>query len=266
MNQVIGYYQATDEDSRFSRNSRKIEFLTTTDILDRIVPPGSAILDVGAGTGVYSFYYAEKGHDVTAVDLTPKHIDMIQRKRDNYASDIKLKAAVGDATDLSEYESEMYDVALCFGPVYHLVEEEARNRCFRECLRVLKPGGILAAAYINKFDVMPMLATRDASFLRESVVDKMLNEGVIRSGDADCFWTDAYFTSPDEMEQLLARFGVQVIDHAATDGLSHTIGDHIDRLTDEQFHVWVNYHKRTCRERTIMGISSHGLIAGRKAL
>ncbi|GIP19782.1 hypothetical protein J22TS3_00570 [Paenibacillus sp. J22TS3] len=38
MNNVANYYQMIDEASRFSRNSRKIEFLTTNFVLEKILP------------------------------------------------------------------------------------------------------------------------------------------------------------------------------------------------------------------------------------
>lgn len=33
----------------------------------------SIVLDCAAGTGIYAFDLAEKGYDVTALDLTPRH-------------------------------------------------------------------------------------------------------------------------------------------------------------------------------------------------
>lgn len=204
MENVSNYYESIDEASRFSRNSRKIEFLTTTHMLKGIVSEGACILDVGAGAGVYSFYYAERNHRVVAIDITPKHIEKINEKS-------------------------------------------------------LKKGGYLAIAYINKYSVIPMLATRDPKFIRNSVIEKVLNEGVIVEGDKDCFWTDAYFTSPDEIEAYLTNFDIIPVDHVGTDGISHTVQEYVDRLGDDEFDSWLSYHYQTCRERSILGISTHGL-------
>ncbi|PZD97163.1 class I SAM-dependent methyltransferase [Paenibacillus sambharensis] len=257
MENVSNYYESIDEASRFSRNSRRIEFLTTNHVLETVIPEGAYILDVGAGAGIYSFYYAERKHKVVAIDITPKHIDIIREQAEQ--TGIALDAYVDNAIDLSRFESESFDFVMCFGPLYHITNEEERYACIKECLRVLKPGGHLAVAYINKFSIIPMLATRDQQFIRNSLIDKVINEGIIREGDEDCFWTDAYFTSPDEIEAFMYQFEIKPVAHAGTDGISHTIHECIDRLDEEQFDSWLDYHFKTCRERSILGMSSHGL-------
>ncbi|MFC4099182.1 class I SAM-dependent methyltransferase [Paenibacillus xanthanilyticus] len=262
MNKVVQYYEGIDEDSRFVRNSRKIEFLTTVHTLDQLMPARAKLLDVGAGTGAYSLYYAERQHEVVAVDITPKHIDRLRDKSNQQS--LPLQAYVADARDLSRFAAGTFDIVLCFGPMYHLTEHEDRMRCIRECLRVLKRGGYLAIAYINKFSILPMLATRDRTFIRDSVIAKVIQDGVIKDGDEDCFWTDAYFTSPDEIEAVLEPFEVTPIAHVGTDGISHTIQHDIDQLDEQQFDAWMNYHVRTCGERSILGLSSHGLVIGQK--
>jgi 2-polyprenyl-3-methyl-5-hydroxy-6-metoxy-1,4-benzoquinol methylase len=261
MEEIIKFYNYIDEELRFKRNSRKIEFLTSVNVLDKILDNNSRILDLGAGTGAYSFYFANKGHEVTAVDLTPRNVELINSKiNDN----LKLSACVGNATDLSQFETNFFDSVLCFGPMYHLISESDRRSCISECLRVLKPNGSLAVAYINKYSVIPMLVRKEQAFIKESVIHKVVSKGVIKAGDPDCFWTDAFFTTPDDLENYLTDFGVKVIDHLGTDGLSHTLSDEIDNLTDEQYNLWFEYHKTTCRERTILGTSSHGLVICRK--
>jgi 2-polyprenyl-3-methyl-5-hydroxy-6-metoxy-1,4-benzoquinol methylase len=262
LNKVVNYYDLIDEDSRFSRNSRKIEFLTTTHVLNEVLPHQAKILDVGAGTGVYSFYYAEREHEVVAIDITPKHVETINRKSNKKG--MNLKAYVENATDLSRFESEAFDFIMCFGPMYHLTDNDDRNSCIRECLRVLKNEGHLAIAYINKYSVIPMLATREQKFIRNSVIDKVINKGFILDGDEDCFWTDAYFTSPDEIESLLRNYKITTIDHIATDGISHTIHEYVDKLEGNEFDSWMSYHFETCREKSILGISTHGLYICKK--
>jgi hypothetical protein len=123
----------------------------------------------------------------------------------------------------------------------------------------LKSGGFLAVAYINKYSIIPMLATRDKKFIRSSVIDKVINEGTIFEGDEDCFWTDAHFTIPDEIETLFKEYDVTTVEHVGTDGISHTIHEYVDKLDESEFQSWMNYHFQTCSERSILGISSHGL-------
>ncbi|WP_256757591.1 class I SAM-dependent methyltransferase [Cohnella sp. WQ 127256] len=263
MSGVVDYYNSYDEDSRFSRNSRKIEFLTSTHTLDKLIGAKCKILDVGAGPGAYSFYYAERGHDVVAVDLTPRHIETIIHKSQEQGMS-NLQAYVADATNLSQFASQSFDVVMCFGPLYHLTTSEARESCIQECLRVLKDGGILAIAYINKYSIMPMLVTRNNNFIREDMIDKVIDNGSFKEDSEDCFWTESHFTSPDEIVDFISKFNTEEIDHVATDGLSHLIGEYVDQLSDDQFMAWYKYHLETLRVKSILGISTHGLYICRK--
>ena len=80
MNYVVDSYENYKEENRLTtNNARRIEFVTTTRVLDEIIDTKSKILDCAAGTGIYAFWFADKGHDVTATDITPRHIDIINR-------------------------------------------------------------------------------------------------------------------------------------------------------------------------------------------
>jgi hypothetical protein len=66
MDSVIRYYEKSNEESRLNTdNVRKIEFEITTRTLDNLIKPSDEILELGAATGVYSFYY--KGNSVVAL-------------------------------------------------------------------------------------------------------------------------------------------------------------------------------------------------------
>jgi hypothetical protein len=93
---------------------------------------------------------------------------------------------------------------------------------------------------------------------------KIVLKNCVEASDEDCYWTDAYYATPEEIEQLLEEFKTERIDHVATDGLSPLLRDTVDGMTDEEYKVWIDYHMMTCREKSIMGISNHGLYLCRK--
>jgi ubiquinone/menaquinone biosynthesis C-methylase UbiE len=97
MNSLINYYNKYDEEGRLTtNNARKVEFLTSTRVLDEIIPSNSNIIDVAAGTGVYVFHYASKGHKVFAGDIVSKHINIINRKleENDYKEELDIEAGV----------------------------------------------------------------------------------------------------------------------------------------------------------------------------
>lgn len=203
MDDIINYYEKYNEDERLTSNkARRVEFLITTSILDKYIKKEDKILEVGAGTGVYSFYYADKGNEVVATDLTPSHVEIIKEKLLSREEKVKLSAEVVDATELGRYETGSFDVVTCLGPLYHITDKIQRNKCIEESLRVLKKGGILAVAYINKHYIMHQVMLKNKSYLNKEFIDKILDTGIIREGEKECFWTDAFFTTPTEIEKV----------------------------------------------------------------
>lgn len=267
MENIVDYYQRNyNEESRLSTNkARMVEFYTTIRTLENFIAPNSSILDVGAGTGIYSLYLAEKGHLVTATDITPLHVDTIRKKVNEHKGNIRLEASVVDGRDLSRYKSESFDVVLCLGPLYHLISLNDRLKCISECLRVLKEDGMLFVAYINRHFVITRIIKDNKDYLNEKWIDKIIKDGFIKSDENDCFWTDAYFHTPDEIEEFMnEHFGIKMIENIAADGISTLMPDVIDNMNDEEYQVWLRYHFKTCREPSILGYSNHGLYVGRK--
>lgn len=260
---IIECYENYREEDRLSSNrARKIEFLTTIKVLDTLLEGKKKILDCAAGTGIYSFYYADKGHTVTATDITPRHINII---RDLLRTkDYEMETAVLDATDMQIFADESFDVVLNMGPFYHLIEKDDRDKCLSESLRVLKKGGLLVTAYIPRFYVFQYVAMQDEKYLDSRLAEQLIKTGVLRHDDEKCFWTDTYYSSSEEMEHLYSQYGLTVIDHFAQDGLSPQFSKAVDQWNDEQFRTWFDYHYSICREKSLLGASNHVVIIGRK--
>lgn len=55
-----------------------------------------------------------------------------------------------------------------------------------------------------------------------------------------------------------------LIYHLATDGLAPILRHKVDDFNEEEFKIWCDYHYSICREKSILGASSHGLIIGSK--
>ncbi|NJO69415.1 MAG: methyltransferase domain-containing protein [Bacteroidetes bacterium] len=104
-------------------------------------------------------------------------------------TNFNITAMVGDACDLKHYPSEEFDVVLNMGAVYH-IEKQNISGCLRENIRVLKPGGYLVIAYINKY----------AGY------------------ENDKFATFFNFHSPAEIEEYVMALNMRIIEHVPTDG------------------------------------------------
>jgi len=83
-------------------------------------------------------------------------------------------------------------------------------------------------------------------------------------GYPKCFWTDTYYSSYDEMQKLYKDNGVECVDHFAQDGLAPLFHNRVDQWSDEQFETWFKYHLSVCSEKSIINMSNHVIIVGRK--
>lgn len=262
-NYVVESYENYCEEDRLStNNARRIEFLTTVRVLDEIIKDKKDILDCAAGTGIYAFHLADKGHNVTATDITPRHIDIIRNTLND--KPYNMKTAVLDATDMSMFPDESFDVVLNMGPFYHLVNKDDREKCLKESMRVLKKGGILVTAYIPRYYVFQYVAMQNKDFLDANLAKQLVETGELHHNDEKCFWTDTYYSTCEEMEALYRQHGLNVIDHFAQDGLTPYFAEKVDKWSDDEFKTWCDYHHSVCRERSVLGASNHVIIIGEK--
>ena len=253
--QIENYYQNYDEDNRLIKdNSHSIEFLTTTKYIDKHITEETKILEIGAATGRYSFYYLEKGCNVTALDISEKHVNIMKEKAKKYKDNINILQ--GNALDLRIIENNSYDIVLCLGPMYHLTKEEDRIQCIKEALRVLKPGGVIAVSYISKFAHFADMINRNKDDINDQELHNILELGEYRN----CF----YFTTYDYIENLMKANKIEKSNHIATDGIGDMIRGKINEFTHEEFELWMNYHFKTCENPSLIGYSKHGLYIGTK--
>ena len=76
-NRIKAHYNRNTESDRFSSPQGRLEYERTKAIISRHLPSSSAeILDVGGGTGAYSFWLAGLGHTVSMVDISEAQIEM----------------------------------------------------------------------------------------------------------------------------------------------------------------------------------------------
>lgn len=257
--QIKKYYENYDEDKRLIKDkSHSIEFITTTSYLNKYILDKKKVLEVGAGTGRYSFYYLERGLDVTAFELSEKHIEIMKDKSNKIKASLNIQQ--GNALDLSRFENKVYDAVLCLGPMYHLTSENDRMGCISECLRVLKPGGIIAIAYISKFAHFVDMIRRNKEDINDNGLFETLETGVEYVDDKECF----YFSSYDEIETLMKNNNLEKLVHIGTDGISDMLRSNVNDFSDDEFELWMKYHLSTCENTSLVGYSKHCLFVAKK--
>lgn len=245
-------YEIFNEDSRLNRSkAARVEFITTVRAIESVLFPGARILDIGAGAGEYSLYFAKQDYDVTAVELSPANIAAFEKK---ITPEHPVRLLQGNALDLSMFESASFDVVLLMGPLYHLSLSDDRGRAIAEAKRVCAKDGVIFFAFIgNDMVVLTELSYRPQFFSENTY-------------DHDSFKVEDFpfvFFTLDQMREMLAQNGVTIRREIASDGVSELMEDAINALSDEDYAQYVRYHLYCSEKPEMLGRSSHLLFAGR---
>lgn len=239
-------YGTFDENTRLNKSkAARVEFLTNTRIIEQYVKPGDRILDIGAGAGEYSLYFARKGYDVSALELADSNIAAFRKK---LTADDRIELVQGNALDLSRYEDNSFDAVLLFGPLYHLHEMADRKRCIEEAKRVCKPEGKLFLAFIsNDIVILTMFAEHPDYF-----VNGDYNKETFRLDDVPFV-----FHTPNACRDLLKDSGLAILREVASDGVSELLAEKINAMDEEGYAQYLRYHKYICEKPEMLGMSNH---------
>ena len=115
----------------------------------------------------------------------------------------------------------------------------------KECIRVLKKGGLIVTAYIPRYYVFQYIATNNGNYLDERLAKQLIETGVLRHDDKKCFWTDTYYSSKEEMESIYQRYRLKIVDHFAQDGLAHLLSKRVDKWDENQFNTESRVRKQS---------------------
>jgi len=169
------------------------------------------ILDAGCGIGVFTRYYARKGFNVTAIDLTQKAIELTQLslKLNNLNAEVK-QASVENLP----LESNTFDYIVSNGVIHHTPQTE---KAVSEFYRILKPGGkaTVAVYYRNgllRFPLWPLVRALLPLLLkklrgREKFLDVKTPEDFVRVYDGNNTPIAKVYTKK-QTKKLFANFRI----------------------------------------------------------
>jgi SAM-dependent methyltransferase len=140
---------------------------------------GTAVGDIGCGSGRIAPYLAARGLTPHGVDLSPEMVRVARRDHPGIPFD------VADVRDLPFAAASLAGVVCWYSLMY--LAPSARPRAFGELARVVRPGGYLATAF--------------------KVGDDQLRRGGARVGVA----FDIYWRSPAAVERDVAAAGFDVV-------------------------------------------------------
>lgn len=252
------FYSNYDEEGRLLSKHGQVEYLTTMRYIKKYLQPGMRILEIGAATGRYSHAFAQQGYRVDAVELVQHNIDIFRQKTQP-GENVTIRQ--GNAKDLSLFADDTYDITLLLGPMYHLFTVEEQKQALQEATRVTKKGGILFVAYCGN-DATMVQYCFGRGMLREEKYQKLVDPVTFKASSDPAELFELY--RREDIDALMGHFNTERLHFVGTDMATNYMRDVIDKMDDEFYQVYLQYHFATCERTDMVGVSHHFLDVQRK--
>jgi len=180
-----------------------------------LLQPNSRILEVAAGTGESSRFFArEYGCHVTATNYSQQHLSEATKLADQQGMDQLVENSFADFHDLKQFPDKTFDGYLIQEAINHATD---KARVLGEAFRVLRPGGRIVVSD----------QTTDVSLLDKSLRQRL----AARHGSQDLFSSGEYL-------EVMRDTGFEIV---RIDDLSDHIGrvfrSIVRRIDDDYEHL-----------------------------
>ena len=175
-------------------------------------PESGKFLELGCGAGDTTLWFAQKGFDVSGVDISLTAIEWAKEK--SVEQNIKAEFHVGNVLDMKNYPDNSFDFVLD-GHCLHCIIGDDRKLFFAGALRVLKPKGFFfirtmcgdtrSEDFKKYFDpITRCLVHNDIANRYLGLPDSILEE-IRKAGFHILQWEviQAKEDNPDDMDELL---------------------------------------------------------------
>jgi len=265
--EILSYYNTGVEKDRLYTDIFQLEKERTEEIIQRYLPEHRIrILDVGGGTGHYSFWLKEQAHEVHLVDPVRFNIDEA-RKIAGERKNVPESIVLAEARELP-FDNDSFDLILLMGPLYHLTKKEERQEALKESLRVLRKGGRILAVgisrYASLFDGFFRNLIKDPDFFQ--IVESDISTGQHRNFTSKlAYFTTAYFHFPDELRMEIRDAGFNAEKMIAIESFGWLIPDFVKKWAVKDYQpLLLESIRRVEHSEDLMSMSAHFMVVAMK--
>lgn len=239
------YYNKFNEDKRLDTKHGQIEYLTAMKYIHDYIKENDKIIDIGAGTGKYSKALSDEGYDVFAVELCKSNLREIEKKG--------IRCIQGNATNLRNIKDNEYDITILFGPMYHLISMKEKVKALEEAKRITKENGYIFISYcMNEYAVITHGFINNN--IKESIDNNLINKDYkITPKDDDLY----SFVRLEDINYLKDKCNLKRVKILSQDGPTEYIKKVINKMTKEEFDIYLDYHLSTCERPELLGAGRH---------
>ena len=238
------------------------EFKLTTSMMEKYIKPKDHVLDIGGGPGRYSLYFAQKGCNVTLVDLSTENILFTSQKAEE--QNLKITALECNACEVDKFVFGTFDHVFIMGPMYHLLDETDRINAINSALSMLKVGGKIYVSFILIFagmiygmKYMPEMVLNESE---EEFIDCVLKDTSF-AGDA---FTKSYFSSLSEIIPFMSQFPLKKLHLFGQEGILSPCESNLLGQPAEVIEKWIEIAVHLCEREELLGYTEHMMYVGEK--
>ena len=237
-----------------------------TQMLAKHLAAGQRVFEIGAGAGRFTQILATLDAAIVVADISPVQLELNKRFAAEYGFDHAVEAwQQADICDLSAWESGSFDAVVAYGGPFSYVLDR-RDVALAECIRVLRPGGLLFAS------VMSLWGTVHARLPGVLAAPAAANRQIIETGDI------SQKTFPErpghymhlfrggELRHWLQSAGLQVLDMSASSCLSPTWNETLIQIRDnpEAWSELLRMEVEACADEACLGMGTHVIAVAQK--
>jgi SAM-dependent methyltransferase len=233
-------------------------------MLVRYVPPGSRVLEIGAGPGRFTIALADLGARIVVSDVSPVQLRLNEEKVTGAGREPAVEARrLVDVRDLRAFDDAAFDAVVAYGGPLSYAFERAEE-ALGGCLRVVRPGGVVLASVMTTVGTMrfflPDIVGQIDAFGIEAA------EAVMRTGDLRHSPGNAHRCRMFRWRELTELFGRQpctLLGASASNAVSMGDPDALTRLAGrpEHWRRFLDWEEALAREPGALDGGTHTIFA-----
>lgn len=247
----------------------RLEWEGTVAALERSLPPTGHVLDVGGGAGRYAAWLAERGYEVTLLDLSRGQLAVARERLAERGVADRVRLGQGSVPDLGVV-ADTADATLCLGgPLSHLLDAADRERAAGELARVTRPGApvLVSVMGLLGFVQLKLLTGHNVRALPDLLATGDYDADLLDPLGLDNEFTATHLFRRAELVDLLSTAGIDVDRVVALEGpLSplhdDAMHDRLGDLADREREAAVETVARLREDPTVADHSVHMLAVG----
>ena len=244
----------------------EVSLFVHTHYLKKHISPNQQVLEIGAGAGRFTQILANLNAQILVADISNVQLELNKK----FAAEYSFNQAVKDwqqvdICDLSQFKSNSFDSIVTYGGPFSYVLDK-RDVALSECIRVLKPNGLLLLS------VMSLWGSAHGFLDGVLSLPPEINQKITTTGDI----TPATFPErrsnfmhlfrSEELIDWLEQAGFEILDKSASNCISLTWNEKLKQVRDnaEKWNELLRMELEACADEGCLNLGTHIIAVARK--